>query len=60
MTFILTNVKSCHVLLRMLLIRIGSYLKSVLRYKYFSCRFPSSEHPIFTWERLWGSVVVLL
>jgi len=43
----------------MLLVCIPSYLKSVLRYKlwiYFGCLSPG--HSVFTWERVWRSVVI--
>jgi hypothetical protein len=33
-TVILVTVKSCNALLRMLLVRFRSYLKSILRYKF--------------------------
>jgi hypothetical protein len=38
---------------------ICSFLQSVLRYKYFNFGYQSSAHSVFTWSRLWVSVLVL-
>jgi hypothetical protein len=59
-TIVLNKVKSYSAFLRMLLVCIGGYLKSVLRYKFWILNFEylSSRPSIFTWTRMWGSVVV--
>jgi len=49
--------KSCTTLLHMLLVRIGSYVKSVPRYKIFSFGYLSSGHTIFMWARMRGPVL---
>ena len=56
-TVMLIKVKSCSALLCMLLLCICSYLKSVLRYKFFNFGYLSSRHSVFTWARMWESVV---
>ena len=56
-TVILIKVKSCNALLRMLLVFIRSYLKSVLRYK-FLIMDTYHQDTIFTWARMRGSLVI--
>ena len=55
-TVILIKVKSCSALLRMLLVCIGIYLKSFLRYAFL---ISDTQHPDTLWARLWGYMVIL-
>jgi len=59
-TIIVIKVKSCNALLRMVLVRICSYLKSVLRYTFLILDTHQPDNTsMFTWARMLGSVVVL-
>ena len=53
----LIKVKSGNALLRMLLICIRKYLKSVLRYK-FLILDTYHQDTVFMWARMWGSVLI--
>jgi hypothetical protein len=56
-TNIFTNIKFCYALLRNVLVRICSYLKSVSRYNFLNFGYLSPGQPLFTYARMWVSVV---
>lgn len=56
-TINLNKFKSCNATLRMLLVYVGIYLKSVLRCTFLIFWYSSSADTLSTWARLWGSVV---
>jgi hypothetical protein len=57
-TTVVCKVKSCKALLVLLLVCIRSYLKSLLRYKFLIFGYMLSGHAVFTWARMWGSLVI--
>jgi hypothetical protein len=55
-TVVVIKVKSCQAFLRVLLLCIRSYLKSLLMYTFLIFGYLFSGHAIFTWARMWGSL----
>ena len=56
-TITLIKLKSCNILLHMLLVCIHSYLQSILRYKFLIL---GTYHPdtTFMWARMWGTAFI--